>query len=188
MATNQKPPLGLPASLDGASEEQLAFADLLRNGPRKSVPSPFLAMMDAPALADAIQAVGVSLRWGSSIAGPLRELAILTTASAVNCAYEWNYHRPIALSEGVPWEVVRATHGQQNLSAFAADHRLVIAFLRAMALRGPDVATLRDEAIARFGRRVASELVAIAGYYAMLATFIQLAGHDNSPFNLTEPS
>lgn len=187
MPAETRPPLGLAPSLDGASAEQLAFAERMRNGPRRSVPSPFLAMMDAPGLADAIQAVGISLRFESTIDARLREVAIMTTASAVNCAYEWNYHRPLALAEGLPWDVVRATHEQDECAAIDADFKLVVAFCRAMINRTSDAAALRDQATARFGRRVASELVAIAGYYPLLANFIKLGGHDQRPFDLTEP-
>ncbi|MFD2498300.1 hypothetical protein ACFSTI_04780 [Rhizorhabdus histidinilytica] len=48
MTGPSKPPIGLPASLEGATREQRRVAELIASGPRGSVPSPFLAMLDAP--------------------------------------------------------------------------------------------------------------------------------------------
>src|SRR5690348_11883176 len=89
-------PIGIGPSLDGIGDEQRRVYEKILHGPRGSVPSPFLAMLDVPDLADAIQEVGARIRYSGNLSDADRELAILATAAAVGCGYEWHYHAPIA--------------------------------------------------------------------------------------------
>ncbi|MFC0303155.1 carboxymuconolactone decarboxylase family protein [Rhizorhabdus histidinilytica] len=183
MTGPSKPPIGLPASLEGATREQRRVAELIASGPRGSVPSPFLAMLDAPPLAEAIQAVGAVLRFSSILPDAEREIAILATAGAVRCGYEWNYHAPIARAAGVAEAVVAATlpdaFGMEDEPAAT-----LIRLCRRVASEGESDPDLLTAAVERFGRAGATEIVAIAGYYRLLAGFIKAGGFDQpfSPF------
>jgi len=179
-STGGRPPIGLAADLAGATEEQRRVAALIAAGPRGSVPSPFLAMLDAPPLAEAIQQVGAVLRFSSTLPDALREIAILATAGAIGCGYEWNYHAPIARAAGVSETVIAATlPGAGPLPADPAES-VIIALCRAMAEAAAPGPELLAEAIERFGRTGASELIAVAGYYRLLAGFIKAGGFDQS--------
>jgi 4-carboxymuconolactone decarboxylase len=171
------PPIGLPASLDGATAEQRRVVDLIASGPRGSVPSPFLAMLDAPLLAEAIQNVGEVIRFWSTLSDADREIAILATAGAVGCGYEWNYHAPIARAVGVAEDVIAATlpDGRDVAAQPAAT---VIALCRDVAGSGEAQPGSLAAAVERLGRTGATELVAIAGYYRLLAGFIKAGGFD----------
>lgn len=180
MTDPSRPPIGLPASLAGATAEQRRVAELIASGPRGSVPSPFLAMLDAPSLAEAIQAVGAVLRFCSILPDAEREIAILATAGAVRCGYEWNYHAPIARVAGVAEAVVAATlpGGSGAVEEPAAT---LIALCRGIAGAGESDPAQLAAAVERFGRAGATEIVAIAGYYRLLAGFIKAGGFDQ-PF------
>lgn len=175
------PPLiGLRPDLEGATEEQRHVVERIAAGPRGSVPSPFLAMLDAPQLAMAIQEVGTVLRFASTLSDALREVAILATAGAVRCGYEWNYHAPIAATAGVPAEVLAATRPGARSDDIAEPAATAIALCREVVATGEASAPLLSAAVERLGRTGATELVAIAGYYALLANFIKSGGHDEA--------
>ncbi len=89
--------------------EQRRVHDAIASGPRRSVPAPFLAMLDAPELAEAIQAVGAMIRFSGAAPDALREIAILATAGAFGSGYEWSHHEAIARPLGVPVSVIEAT-------------------------------------------------------------------------------
>ena len=171
-------PIGLPRSLEGASAEQRALYDKIAAGPRGSVPSPFLAMLDVPRLADAIQEVGATIRFAGVLSGADRELAILATAGAVGCRYEWTHHRPIAVTAGVDESAIAATLGEAVAEALGPRAATIIAFCRAVARdRRIDPITLQ-RTIELVGRAGTSELIAICGYYGLLASFILIGGHE----------
>lgn len=175
---NPAPPIGLSAALDGATAEQRRVVDLIASGPRGAVPSPFLAMLDAPLLAEAIQNVGAAIRFSSTLPDALREVAILATAGAVRCGYEWNYHAPIARAAGVGEEVIAATLPDAPPTAVEEPAATVIALCRALVTTGEAGPTELAAAVERLGRTGATELVAIAGYYRLLAGFIKAGGFD----------
>ena len=56
-------PIGVSGVWADMTSEQKYVHGVIELGPRGSVPSPFLAMFDAPALANALQKVGVVLRF-----------------------------------------------------------------------------------------------------------------------------
>jgi 4-carboxymuconolactone decarboxylase len=138
-------------------------------------------MLDAPHLATVIQQVGATIRFGSTLSDSLREIAILATAGAVPCGYEWNYHAPIAEAAGVSAAVIAATRPGARAAAIGGPEGIVITLCRevvAQALASPETLAAAVDLIGRTG---ASEAIAIAGYYALLANFIRSAGYDQ-PF------
>lgn len=171
-------PIGLDRNLTGASPEQREAFDVIARGPRGSVPSPFLAMLDAPGLTDCIQKVGAFIRYESSLSAAHRELAILATAGAVGCNYEWNYHAPIARDVGTPEDAITATLGRRDTRGLQEPWGTIIDLVRQTALEHRTPASMLDRALDAFGRRGATELIAIAGYYSLLANFILIGGHE----------
>lgn len=167
-----------PATL---KPDQRIVYDKIANGPRGSVPKPFYAMLDAPILADAIQQVGATLRYHSTLRDDHREVAILSAAGAVGSGYEWGYHAPIAAGLGVPAEVIDATWPEATTLELAAPWKTIVDLCRALVARRDADQHLLDEAIAQFGRQGATELIAIAGYYPLLATFLK-CGRLDLPF------
>ena len=69
---------------------------------------------DAPALAEKVGDLGEFLRFGSTLPGDVRELAILITAASVKQGYEWIAHAKVARKESLAEEIierVRASTG-----------------------------------------------------------------------------
>jgi 4-carboxymuconolactone decarboxylase len=177
------PPIGLDRDLHGATAEQRHVHDMIANGPRGGVPSPFLAMLDAPDLAVAIQNLGVAIRFKGHLSDAQRELAILATAGAAGCGYEWHYHASIGAKAGLDGSTINATLPGAGLEGVENIWAIIITLCQSVATREGGAENALHDAIAAFGRRAATELVAIIGYYTMLAHFIKLGGHDR-PFDV----
>lgn len=164
---------------DTMTPAQKAVHAAIASGPRGGVPKPFLAMLDAPELAEAIQGVGAALRFSGALPDGLREVAILSAAAAFGSGYEWNYHEPIARRLGVSDAAIEAartgrTDGVEAEPLAAA----VVGFCHAAVTRRTashaDLARIGEQ----LGRSAATEVVAIAGYYPLLALFLTTAGLD----------
>lgn len=159
--------------------EQKRAYDAIASGPRGSVPLPFLAMLDAPHVADALQAVGAAIRFSGKLPDTLREVCILATAAAFGSGYEWDYHVAIARQLEIPEAVLKAAW-----TGGLGDPTIELAYAAAIALCRGAVLERRiahehfDALIGLIGREAASEVVAIAGYYPALALFLSASGVD----------
>lgn len=159
--------------------EQRAVHDRIAAGPRGGVPRPFLAMLDNPGLADAVQGIGAALRFSGALPDDLREVAILAAAGAYGSGYEWDYHEPIARRAGVDDATIAACRSGDAAMLPDARAAAIVVFChaavrynradhRALALLGTTL-----------GRAAATEVVAIAGYYPLLALFLAAADLDH---------
>jgi 4-carboxymuconolactone decarboxylase len=169
-------PIG--ASDPGAlTPAQRRVYDRIAAGPRGSVPKPFLAMLDAPEIAGAVQAVGATIRFGSTLDPRLREVAILAAAAAWGSRYEWDYHVPIAHGLGVePEELAAIREGSGRGLAPVEASTVEFVFAAVRERRADREALSRISALA--GRTGATEITAIAGYYPLLALFLDAADID----------
>lgn len=170
--------IGLDEDLSNANSRQRAVYDNIARGPRKNVPAPFLAMLDAPELAEAIQAVGLQIRYNGCPSESDRELAILATAGVLKCGYEWHHHAPIARKAGVPEPVIVATLSKQVPIEIDSASAILIRFCREVAVDRKTSGDQLNAVLSMFGRAAATELIAIAGYYGLLASFIFMGNHD----------
>lgn len=164
---------------DEMTADQRATYDLIASGPRGGVPYPFLAMLDAPDFAAAIQSVGAAIRFSGKLDGRLREVAILAAAAAYGSGYEWTYHeaigRQLGLTDGELSAVLAGT-GDGLGEVEAAIVALVFTAVRERRADPAALALLTD----RLGRAEATEVVTVAGYYPLLALFLS-AGELDTP-------
>jgi 4-carboxymuconolactone decarboxylase len=134
-----------------------------------SLRGPFGPMLLAPRLGSALSDVGAAVRFGSSLEGRVRELAILAVAAHHRCAFEWVAHERIARGLGMTPTELTAIAGRDASEwtdpAERAAHRLVLTLL--------DRDTVDDELFdgvsESLGMTGVAELVILVGYYASLA-------------------
>jgi 4-carboxymuconolactone decarboxylase len=169
-------PIGA-TSPETMSPEQRRVYEAIAQGPRRGVPLPFLAMLDAPQLADAIQSVGATLRFAGGLPPALRETAILATAAAFGAPYEWDHHLPIAREAGVSEAVIAAASAGRTDTPDALANRVIAVCRGAVLQRQVPVEALAAIAQA-LGRQAATEIVAIAGYYPLLGLFLGIVESD----------
>ncbi len=157
------------------SPEQKAVMAAIASGPRKSVAGPFLAWLVSPVLADRLQKVGEYVRFQSSLPKRLNEFAILLAGRTWTSQYEWAYHYPLALKEGVEPAVLADLAAGREPTGMSADEALVYRFTQELR---------RDKAVSdatfaatekAFGKRGVIDLVAVQGYYDTVCMTLNVA-------------
>jgi len=156
--------------------QQREVAAEIAAGPRGEVRGPFLALIHNPELARRVQKLGEHLRWEGRLPPHLKELAVLVTARRWTCQHEWVMHSKLALEGGLAKDVVDAIAQGKEPPHLSADEAAVYAFCREVHATG----RVGDEAFAavtaRFGLDGALELLAINGYYTLMAMVLNTAG------------
>ena len=156
--------------------EQREVAAEIAAGPRGEVRGPFVALIHNPELARRAQRLGELLRWNSKLPARLLELAVLVTARRWTCQHEWYMHEKFARKAGLDPRIIDAVAQGGIPDGIAAEEALVHAFcLQVHATGGVDDATFAS-ARERFGLDGTLELLALNGYYSMMAMVLNTAG------------
>lgn len=135
---------------------------------------PFNALLYSPKLGDAIQKLGASLRFESSLPGHLRELAILIAGRHWRANYEWFAHAPIAAREGLDEAVIAAVKKGEAPGAAPDDvtsvHRFVTELIHTQRVSDETYAKTK----ALVGEQGVVELIAIIGHYTLIAGLLNV--------------
>lgn len=129
---------------------------------------PFNALLYAPEVGNATQALGAALRFDSSLPGHLRELAILMVAQRWRANYEWYAHAPIAAREELGEAIIEAIKAGRTPEAepdVLCIHRFVSELVETRRICDETYAQTR----ALIGEQGLVELIALVGYYSLLA-------------------
>lgn len=158
------------------SPRQKEVSDKIAGGPRGGVRGPFLALIHHPDLADVVQQVGEHLRFKTTLPPALIELAILVVARHWTCQYEWVVHERLARANTeLPDGVIRAIQAGSIPDGMSDEQRVVHDFVARTIRSGSPSDMVYDEAALRFGRQGVLDLLAICGYYCMLAMLLNTA-------------
>lgn len=158
----------LPDPLDSLSPEAQKVYDKIV-AKRGRLRGPYEPLMHHPPLAERVADLGEYLRFGSTLPGDVRELAILITARAVSQPFEWVAHAPLARAAGLPEDVIERIRTHGDLSKlpprYAAAARVVE---HALAFESVSP-RLQDDVQRTLGTGGLLELVVLAGYYRLIA-------------------
>ena len=157
------------AAHEQMSPEQRRIHDEIAAGPRGRVAGPLEVWLHAPGLADHAQKLGAYVRFQSSLAPALAELAILVTARHWQTEFEWHAHARLARAAGVPEAVIEAIRTDAEPTLADPSSRAVYALARELhATRTLSDATYAA-AKAALGERALVDLVGLLGYYALVS-------------------
>lgn len=190
----------LPPRPDEMTEAQQAMYDGIVHGPRtpKGGRSPYIddegrligpfgIWNIAPNVGDAVQNVGVAVRYNTSLKARVREIAILAVGAAYRANFEWYAHAPLAAAAGVSAEQLERLRQGADPEGFSEEERLAVRLARELIDdRAASEATMQA-VIATFGKETSVELVILIGYYAMLcitlnAFDVDLPAGEEKPF------
>jgi 4-carboxymuconolactone decarboxylase len=158
-----------PLDLANLTDAQRRVVAEVRAGRRGTVPANVVAWLPSPELARRAAALGEFVRYETSLGPRLSELAILVVARHWSCAYEWAVHAREASAAGVPAEVIEAI-GAGGVPAFDDPReRAVHAFAAALVATSRVSDTIYEDAVTALAPQGVVELVAIVGYYTMVA-------------------
>jgi 4-carboxymuconolactone decarboxylase len=156
------------------SPAQKRVHDQIVAGKRGRFGGPFELLIRAPEICGLASQLGEHLRWGTSLPDRLSELAIITTARFWRAQYEWYAHAPLALKAGVPKAAIEAIRTDGTPLFAAKDetlvHRICSEIFRTQRLSDDSF----NQAIAVFGEQGLVEVIAIIGYYTLIANTLNL--------------
>ncbi len=156
--------------------QQREVAAEIAAGRRGEVRGPFIALLHNPELARRVQKLGEHLRWEGKLPSSLKELAVLVTARRWTCQHEWLMHSKLALEAGLAASVIDAICEGTEPAGMSEDEKVVYAFCREAHATGR-VGDAAFAAVAeRFGLDGALELLALNGYYTLMAMVLNTAG------------
>jgi 4-carboxymuconolactone decarboxylase len=154
---------------DTMNPDQRRVYDKVIAGRRGKVQGPLRAALHNADLADRWQALGELLRYHTTLSTRQSELAILVTGRACRSPFEWYAHRLEAEKAGIEPAVIEAILADAMPAALSdADAVVVQVATELNAFNSVSDATYAD-ALARLGERTLVELVALVGYYTMVA-------------------
>jgi len=162
-----------PAQMSALQREVAAE---IAAGPRGEVRGPFVALIHHPDLARQLQGLGEQLRWKAKLPKPLLELAVLITARRWTCQHEWFIHSKLALEAGLGEAVISSISQNKKPEKMTGEESMVYVFCREAHESGRVSDKSFDAVKDKFGREGALELLALCGYYSLMAMVLNTAG------------
>lgn len=176
-ADNRRFPL-IP--VDKLTPEQQALTEAIKSGPRAKLASsgaskpgplggPFNVWLRSPGIGNLVQQLGEEIRFRSSLAGKLNELAILVTARNWTSQYEWVAHHKLALEGGLDPKIADAIAQGQRPIGMDADETLVYEFSTELQQNQGVSDAMYARAVTRFGERGVVDLISVNGFYVLVS-------------------
>ena len=162
-----------PIPLDQMTNEQRELHDvILKQRSRGQVQGPFAVLLQAPDVCERVAEMVNHFLQETRVALTVKEIAIITIARQYTAQYEWFVHVRRARELGVDEAVIDAIRHRKRPDFKDAEEALVYD----MALEMTEQRQLGDELYAKaketFGNEVLVELVALIGFYIMIAVFL----------------
>ena len=173
-----------PGDLD---ERARALYDDITGGLRAQIPrtfdladehgrlnGPFNALLVSPDVGSAVQELGAAIRYKSDFAPRAREIAILELAVLRDSAFEWYAHERVGKAAGLTDAELAALHDGVPAPTFSPVETLIRETVQRLASER-DLDDERFAAIAAaIGERGVMELIALVGYYDLLALSLRV--------------
>ena len=126
----------------------------------------------SPKLAEMQYEVNQYLRYHTGLSGPIRELAILTTAREMDSPFEWAAHEPQGLKEGLPQSIIDAVKYRKGVEGFPETEALVILLGRQIFGKKKVDSDTFARALKIFGPKQLVDLVSLMGHYSSTAALL----------------
>jgi 4-carboxymuconolactone decarboxylase len=128
--------------------------------------------LQSPGLSQHSRSLNHYLRNEAELSARVRELAILTTARALDSQFEWAAHEPEALRQGISPEVIDIIRFRRDTAGLDPADATVIELGRAIFADRKVSQPTFARALGQFGRRNLVDLVALMGNYAATAALL----------------
>ena len=163
-----------PIKRDDLSHQQRTVLDAIENSPRAAARSdigmigPFAAWVRAPNVGQAIQRVGEAIRFNTSLASNVQEVAICTVGAHHRSRFEFSAHRALAIKAGVSEQSLdQLATGERP--DFIGDEQLSYSITSQMLNQHRMLDDTYAHGLEVFGETSMIELVATVGYYCLIS-------------------
>jgi alkylhydroperoxidase family enzyme len=184
MSGHGRLPWFAPPDFDAAMR---ALYDRIVGGPRSSGPQafertdeagrlhgPFNALLVSPDVGTAIAELGSAIRFKSAFSPRVREIAILEVAVVRASSYEWFAHSRVGKQAGLTDAEIATLHAGTDAPTLSPTEALVRRLIRTLLReRDLDDATFTS-AVEALGERGLMDLIALVGYYDLLALSLRV--------------
>ncbi len=171
MAQDRLPPI----PLENQSPEQREAAEAFRANRKQDVFGPFVPLHRSPEVMLRAMALGDYLRFRTVFPTRLNELIILITARHFTQQYEWAFHHPIAVNEGLRRDIIDAIADGRRPADMPADEQLIHDFCTELLRNNSVSDATYGTAVARFGEQGTMEMVGVVGYYTFQSMVLNTA-------------
>jgi alkylhydroperoxidase family enzyme len=131
----------------------------------------FLALANAPDLAEAVLGMATALRRKTTLSRVFRELAVVTVGLETGAEYEAEHHRNAALRAGVRREQLEHLRDFETASCFTEQERAVTRLAKEVTLAGK-VSDSTWKAASFLGQRERLELLLTIAWYNCVVRMI----------------
>lgn len=157
------------------SDAQKAAVKSIMSGPRGHMGGPFSALLRSPELMNRVQKVGEYLRFQCPIEKRLGEFAAIIAARHYSQQFEWWAHYRQAVEAGLKPEIGDAVREGRRPTGMRDDEEVLYDFLTE-ALKNNGVCDVTyARAVKQYGEAGIIDLLAVAGYYGLLALVMNVA-------------
>ena len=163
-----------------------AFAEVTAPAGGSITGGPGSFTINSPEMAKRRNHLTSYLRYETQFPKRIQELAILTTARAMDCQYVWNAHAPAARKEGVADALVDAIRDRRPLPAMAPDEEAIVNYGNEFFKTHKVSQATFDAALKQFGAQHLVELTTLMGHYAQTSFYVN-AFEADMPEQVTEP-
>ena len=180
-----------PLTWQEMSPPQQVMVNELLAGKRGTLNGPFNVFLRSPEVGNLAQRLGEQVRFRSSLAPRLNEMAILMTARWWSSQYEWHAHQPLALAAGLSSDVVEALQTGTRPANMAADETVVYDFSTELRDRRRVSDKTFAAAVKAFGEQGVMDLIAVMGYYDIVSMTLNVDGYplpDGAALPFAEPT
>jgi 4-carboxymuconolactone decarboxylase len=130
---------------------------------------PYSLLAHMPELSQRLEALRTYIRDEASLPQKLQELAMISVAREMGCAFIWYAHAAPARQAGVRDEIVDAIRDMGALGPLDPEEQTVVDFTRELLQNRAVSRSTFDAATARFGQRGTMTLTSLIACYAVLA-------------------
>jgi 4-carboxymuconolactone decarboxylase len=139
---------------------------------------PYLALLNHPALAERVEALGFYLKFEGVLPRVHYQFIVLSVARATGAGFEWQDHVQHARAAGLPQDIIDGIGGA---AALPHPFGLLREILTKTLAWQPIPEALQAQAAAEWGKDGLVEIVVVSGFYQMFAAINQ--GFDISSLN-----
>ena len=175
-----------PAERGNIPEHFQSSYDAVLDTNNGRVSGPTSITINSPEMAKRRGALTNYLRYETQFEKKYQELAIITTARLMDCAYVWNAHAPAARKEGIADELINALRERKPLPEMSDQENIIITYATEFYTTHKITQTTFDKALSLFGTQYLVELTTLMGHYAQTAFIlnafdVQIAADSNEP-------